>query len=151
MKKILNGVITILVSILIILINMPYVETYKRYTSTIKSSKMIVIDAGHGGIDGGAVSKSGTMEKNINLSIAQKLKGYLEESGNSCVMIREVDEGLYSESGTVRNKKREDLKKRKDIIRDSNGDIFVSIHLNFFPSLSITGHRCSAKRAMKKA
>ncbi len=52
---------------------------------------------------------------------------------NTFAMIREVDEGLYSQQGTVRNKKNEDLKNRKDMIRDYKADIFISIHLNSFP------------------
>ncbi|QCX33897.1 N-acetylmuramoyl-L-alanine amidase [Caloramator sp. E03] len=90
-------------------------------------------------MDGGAVGKSGTIEKNINLEIAKKLKAYIEEGGDVCIMIREVDEGLYSQLNTLETKKRQDLKKRKDIINEYKADAFVSIHLNSFPQAQYYG------------
>lgn len=93
---------------------------------------VIVVDAGHGGIDGGAIGRNGTIEKNINLEIAKKLKGYIESHGDTCIMIREVDEGLYSYE-TRKGRKAEDLKNRKQIIKENKADIFISIHLNYFP------------------
>lgn len=89
------------------------------------SKKVIVIDAGHGGFDPGAVSNSGTREDKINLIIARKLKKYLENQGARVIMTRQTDEALG------RNK-REDMQKRVKIIRNSNADIVVSIHLNKF-------------------
>lgn len=93
---------------------------------------VVVVDAGHGGIDGGAIGRNGTIEKNINLEIAKKLKGYIESHGDTCIMIREVDEGLYSYE-TKKGRKAEDLKNRKQIIKENKADIFISIHLNYFP------------------
>lgn len=108
--------------------------------SKMKSpGKVIIIDAGHGGIDGGAVSKNGVSEKDINLSIAKKLMGYLETGGYTCIMIREVDEGLYSSEGRIRNKKRADLRARREIIQKEKADLFLSIHLNAFPQTQYYG------------
>lgn len=104
-----------------------------------KPAKIILLDPGHGGIDGGAVSPTGTIEKNINLDISIKLKSELEKLGFKVVMTREEDKGLYSESGTVRQKKREDLSNRAKMIVESNCDIFVSIHLNMFPQRKYYG------------
>ncbi|SKA93226.1 N-acetylmuramoyl-L-alanine amidase [Caloramator quimbayensis] len=101
--------------------------------------RVIIVDAGHGGMDGGAIGKSGTIEKNINLEIAKKLKAYIEESGDVCIMIREVDEGLYSQINANETKKRQDLKKRKEIIKENNADAFISIHLNSFPQAQYYG------------
>lgn len=98
-----------------------------------KSPKIILLDPGHGGLDGGAVSPTGTIEKDINLNISIKLKNQLEKKGFKVVMTREEDKGLYSEGGTVREKKREDLSNRSKMIIESDCDIFVSIHLNMFP------------------
>lgn len=95
-------------------------------------NKKILIDSGHGGMDGGTSSKNGTVEKNINFSIALKLKESLQKAGYVVVMTREDDTGLYSNSGTIREKYREDLKKRCDLKKSSNCDMFVSIHLNYF-------------------
>lgn len=97
-----------------------------------RRGKIILIDPGHGGIDGGAVSKRGTLEKELNLKIALKLKTKLEELGYKCEMTRDDDYGLYSDKGKVRDKKIEDLNNRCKLKEESNCDIFVSIHLNMF-------------------
>lgn len=136
-KRFLSLTVIILVALLIVILDVSYFTFLK--ISKVKSVKVVIIDAGHGGIDGGAVGKSGVIEKNINLAIAKKLKGYIESSGDMCIMIREVDEGLYSQEGTIGNKKVEDLKNRKNIIRENRADIFISIHLNSFPQSQYYG------------
>lgn len=122
-----------------VLVFMLYI-TYGKVKKTISSpaiNKVVIIDAGHGGRDAGASGQSGTQEKDINLSISKKLKQYIEEGGGVAIMIREDDSGLYSIDSP--NKKREDLKNRKQIIKDSGADIFVSIHLNSFPASQYFG------------
>lgn len=94
--------------------------------------KIVLIDPGHGGFDGGAQSKAGTIEKGINLEISQKLKADLEGKGYKVVMTREDDDGLYSKGKTIKEKKREDLKKRCEMKKETNCDIFLSIHQNMF-------------------
>ncbi|MEG0133682.1 MAG: N-acetylmuramoyl-L-alanine amidase, partial [Clostridium sp.] len=94
--------------------------------------KIILIDPGHGGFDGGAQSKVGTIEKDINLEISKKLKVDLENKGYKVVMTREGDDGLYNKGTTIKEKKREDLKKRCDMKKETNCDIFISIHQNMF-------------------
>ncbi|MGH4120632.1 N-acetylmuramoyl-L-alanine amidase CwlD [Clostridium sp.] len=94
--------------------------------------KRILIDAGHGGMDGGTSSKNGTVEKNINLSIATKLKVYLQKSGYEVIMTREDDAGLYLNNGTIRGKYIEDLMNRCNLKQSSNCDMFISVHLNYF-------------------
>lgn len=101
------------------------------------TKKVIVIDPGHGGNDPGAVSRSGILEKDINLKIALYLREYLEQSGSIVILTREKDIGLYSANSS--NKKREDLKNRKNIVRESNPDIFITIHLNSFPQSQYYG------------
>jgi N-acetylmuramoyl-L-alanine amidase len=128
-------VIGLLIVILIVVLSIGYFDVYfERAGNSFPHSisKVILIDAGHGGIDGGAVGSTGTIEKNINLSIAKKLKGYLEEQGYAVIMIRETDEGLYLPYGTIRNKKNQDLKTRKSFIDEYKVDVFLSIHLNKF-------------------
>lgn len=105
----------------------------------LDDKKIILIDPGHGGIDGGAISKNGTVEKNINLSISLKLRKALEKEGFNIVMTREEDKGLYSDSGKVRKKKNEDLENRCKMKEESNCDMFVSIHLNMFPQSKYYG------------
>lgn len=101
------------------------------------TGNVVVIDSGHGGIDPGKTSADGLLEKEINLSIAYKLKAYLESSGMKVIMTRTDDKGLYSDSDV--NKKSADMKKRCDIIKQANADIVVSIHQNSFQSSSVKG------------
>ena len=103
------------------------------------SEKIILIDPGHGGIDGGAKSKSGTIEKDINLQISLKLRDNLKEKGYKVYMTRECDEGLYQKGTTVREKKREDLNKRVEMKKETECDIFISIHQNMFPQSKCYG------------
>lgn len=99
----------------------------------------ILIDPGHGGIDGGAQSKSGTIEKDINLAISLKLKDKLEEKGYKVCMTRDTDIGLYEKGDTVKNKKREDLAKRVELKNTTKCDVFISIHQNMFPQTKYKG------------
>ena len=104
----------------------------KETMNTSKGNKKILIDAGHGGMDGGTSSQNGTVEKDINLSIAKKLKESLKKSGYEVVMTREEDTGAYSKSGTIRSNYNEDLKSRCDLKKSSNCDMLISVHLNYF-------------------
>jgi N-acetylmuramoyl-L-alanine amidase len=94
--------------------------------------KIILIDPGHGGIDGGAETKKGNIEKHINLSVSLKLRDRLKDMGYTVIMTRENDNGLYTEGGSINKKKFEDLNNRCKIKRESNCDVFISIHQNFF-------------------
>ena len=95
--------------------------------------KTIIIDAGHGGLDGGAVSKDGVLEKDINLSIAKYLESYLTQSGAKVIMVRSTDKSLHSNENTsVNDKKKSDLNTRKEKVNNSGADLFVSIHQNYF-------------------
>ncbi|RDY25936.1 N-acetylmuramoyl-L-alanine amidase CwlD [Romboutsia weinsteinii] len=99
------------------------------------TNKTIVLDAGHGGIDPGALTKDkSTNEKDVNLAITLKLRALLESSGGVVILTREDDSSLYTEEGnkTIRQKYNENLKNRRKIIQESNADMFVSIHLNAF-------------------
>ncbi|KZL93210.1 germination-specific N-acetylmuramoyl-L-alanine amidase precursor [Clostridium magnum DSM 2767] len=101
--------------------------------------KVILLDPGHGGVDGGAVSKSGIMEKDINLKISLKLRDKLTKEGYKVLMTREEDKGLYEDEGRIRKKKIEDLNNRCKIKEQSNCDMFISIHLNAFPESKYYG------------
>ena len=95
---------------------------------------LIVIDAGHGGMDGGASAKEGTQEKDINLAIAKYLAEEIRKYPADVILTRESDIGLYTDDGrTIREKKREDLKNRKKIMQQPGVRLGISIHLNSFP------------------
>lgn len=104
------------------------------------SNRVVAIDPGHGGVDPGAVSKSGLAEDKVNLEIALKLKRFIEQSGGIAILTREDDKGLYTDkSTTLGQKKVEDLHNRRKLIEDSDAEIFVSIHLNSFTSARYYG------------
>ncbi|WP_420833080.1 N-acetylmuramoyl-L-alanine amidase CwlD [Shimazuella soli] len=107
------------------------------YTWTMPlSSKVIVIDAGHGGIDGGAVSREGLEEKEITLKIASYLRDFLQQSGAYVVMTRETDTDLAGEGNGKSRWKARDLSQRLNFVKQENADVFVSIHGNAFPGKS---------------
>ncbi len=102
--------------------------------ATPVSSKTIIIDAGHGGEDGGAVSNDGVSEAEINLKIALKLQQLLEQSGSNVVLTRSDNNAIYDvDKKTLREKKNSDIRNRVKIGNGSSADIFVSIHLNKIP------------------
>lgn len=94
---------------------------------------IIVIDAGHGGIDSGCVSINGVEEKDINLDILLKLKGMLEAAGFETITTRETDTSIHDQGVTgLGNQKKSDMENRLAIINSQENAIFVSIHQNTF-------------------
>ena len=101
------------------------------------ANKIIVIDAGHGKPDDGAIGLFGTTEQAINLSITLKLQKLLEQSGAKIILTRSDENGIYStDSENIKNKKVSDIKNRVEIGNGSDADIFISIHLNKYPESS---------------
>ena len=97
-----------------------------------KDLPVLVIDAGHGGFDGGAQAADGTKEKDINLAISLELADIAKQYPVEVILTREQDEALYMDE-TSASKKREDLLRRKEIMKEAGADLAVSIHLNSFP------------------
>lgn len=104
---------------------------------TAREKICIVVDAGHGGSDPGKVGINGALEKDINLSIALKLKDLLEQREISVVLTRDSDVGLSPADAT--NKKAADMQKRCQIIADANPAFTVSIHQNSYTTEDIKG------------
>ncbi len=103
----------------------------------IGNKKIVVIDAGHGGSDPGKIGVNNALEKDINLSIALKVKQLLEKKGITVILTREDENGLYQETDT--NKKRSDMEKRCAIIAESQCSIAVSIHQNSYHEEAVSG------------
>lgn len=105
-----------------------------------KISRAIIIDAGHGGFDGGAVAADGTIEKNINLSIALKLGEMLKFLGYDVVYTRTSDVGTDNlTDATIQQRKKADLNNRLELMSEFVDAEFVSIHLNKFEQKSAKG------------
>ncbi len=94
--------------------------------------RVIILDAGHGGMDSGAVSVLGTREKEINLAVAKKVEEFLRMEGMEVVMTRSDDRMLTSRAGRG-TAKMQDLLGRVEIAREYENGIFVSIHMNTLP------------------
>lgn len=98
----------------------------------------VVIDAGHGGVDGGVTGvNTGAKESDINLDISRLLQKRLEEAGLYVVQTRLTQSGLYG--AAVSGYKMRDMKKRKEIIENASPALVVSVHQNFFPLSSRRG------------
>lgn len=92
----------------------------------------VVLDAGHGGADGGATGRSGTSEKKLNLEIAAKAEVFLRFFGIPVVMTRTDDRSLHSpQAQTLREQKAEDLRKRCEIVQTTPYALYVAVHQNF--------------------
>ena len=102
-----------------------------------RATRIVVVDAGHGGVDPGKIGVDDSLEKDINLEIAERLKTILEQQDIQVVMTREEDKGLYEE--TASNKKAQDLKKRCSLINEGQADCAVSIHQNSYHEEYVKG------------
>lgn len=100
-------------------------------------STVIILDAGHGGLDPGKIGINNVLEKDINLSIVYKLKELLENKGYTVILTRTGDDDLSSKNAS--NHKMEDLTKRVAIMKDNHAKLVVSIHQNSFTNPSACG------------
>lgn len=133
MKSKLVDVMVIAALVCAVLSIPDHVETVQQVWQAA-GAPVVVLDPGHGGIDGGAEAADGTFEKNINLNIALDLKERLTKEGIRVVMTRSEDEGLCYDDGktSIRSLKTADMHERRRIIEEADPDLTVSIHLNSF-------------------
>jgi len=106
-------------------------------SASAKERMTVIIDAGHGGRDGGASTEDGLLEKDLNLSVAKKLQALLSLADVNVVMTRETDV-MYADESSA-HKKLDDLNTRLDMADDYEKCIFVSIHMNKFPVEKYSG------------
>lgn len=100
----------------------------------------VVLDAGHGGIDGGAVAVDGSSEKDVNLAITLKLEAILKSMGIRTVMVRSDDRSVHDpEAKTTREIKVSDIHNRMDLFESTPNSVLVSIHQNHYSSRSVKG------------
>ena len=105
----------------------------------VKRQHCIVIDAGHGGEDGGAVSCTGKCESGYNLAIACRLNDLMNLLGYDTRMIRTEDTAVYTKGETIAQKKASDLKERVRIVNETEDALLLSIHQNHFPDSRYSG------------
>ena len=100
----------------------------------------VLVDAGHGGYDGGACGKSGVWEKEINLQVALRVKEKLAALGAEVIMTRDSDTDLCSEPRPDNlTKKRQDMIARVDIAKEHSADMVLSIHMNYYRDRAQSG------------
>ena len=101
-------------------------------TAPLSGRHTIVIDAGHGGEDGGATSCTGILESNLNLEISIRLNDLLHFLGYDTLMVRTTDTALHTQGDTIAARKSSDLKARVAIANNTENCIWISIHQNYF-------------------
>lgn len=137
--KIVMSAMLVALMLFMLTYELPSTKTWTYWTMPL-SGKIIALDAGHGGPDGGARSKDGLDEKDVNLAITKYLRDYLQQAGALVVMTREDDRDLADPSTKgYSRRKTEDLLKRAEFISQSKTDLFLSIHLNAISSAKWSG------------
>ena len=117
-----------------------HVSSKKTKDAIARNAYTVILDAGHGGEDGGASSAQGVLEKVLNLTIAKEIGARLEEQGISVVYTRTEDILLYDRNVDYKGRKKMlDLAARLKIARETENSIFVSIHMNSFPQKQYRG------------
>lgn len=113
--------------------------TVMAQSAPIDRNVVFVIDAGHGGEDGGAVSCQGYKESDINLQIALRLNDLMHLLGFDTVMIRQCDVSVHTGGSTIAQRKASDLKERVRIVNETPNAVLISIHQNFFQQSKYSG------------
>ena len=138
--------------IFIIVIIKTYLSTNKNSSNSIiietssfaenEIKRTIILDAGHGLPDGGATSTSNPniIESDLNLKVVLKLEELLKQSGINVILTRSNEYGIYNETAdTIRKKKVSDMENRVKLSKNSDAELFVSIHMNTLNNRSVTG------------
>ena len=105
----------------------------------IDNRTCIIIDAGHGGVDGGATSCTGILESNMNLEIALKMEDLCHLLGFKTKMIRKTDMSVYTSGNSIAAKKVSDLRQRVKIVNETPNAVLISIHQNYYTESKYSG------------
>lgn len=133
MKRLINYVPYFIIVAVIVCVVTVSVRKTEAAVNEIDAAPLIIIDAGHGGQDGGAVAADGTQEQYINLDIALKLNDLLSSKGYNTLLTRTDNNSIHdSDAKTVREQKVSDIHNRLKIIEDNSDCIFVSVHQNYY-------------------
>ncbi len=124
--------------------SLPLITSANAYEQNV-----VIIDAGHGGFDGGAVAFDGTVEKDINLKISLTLAQFLRQSGFKTVLTRETDTSTEDINESISSKKKSDLSNRVALMSNYENSVFISIHLNKFTTSSASGAQVFYSKNLK--
>ena len=122
----------LLVCVFIISVLFSRLTTVITVNAPITQKRTVIIDAGHGGVDGGAISCTGVPESKFNLDIALKLNDLMHLLGINTIMIRDSDISVHTRGETIAQKKISDLRERVGIVNSTPNAILISIHQNHF-------------------
>ena len=131
--------IVVLTGFILLAVGGSRVVTVMSENAPVSSQKTVIIDAGHGGEDGGATSCTGVLESQFNLEISQKLNDLLNLLGVDTLMIRTTDCSIYTQGNTIAQKKISDLKERVRIANSTPNVTLLSIHQNHFSDERYSG------------
>lgn len=133
LKRFLCVLLLIACAILFLISSFTAYANLTAFASKNEENVTVIIDPGHGGEDGGAVAEDGTVEKDLNLLIAMKLKALFIQNGFNVITTRETDIAIYDDDlDSLRRKKTSDMKNRLAIFNDNPSNIIISIHQNKF-------------------
>lgn len=130
-KSVILYIIFFIIYLILIIFAFYNIDNYSAVNVEYNSLPVIVIDAGHGGEDGGAVANN-VVEKNINFSISNKLRDIFISSGFNVKMTRSSDKMINDSGDTLRDRKVSDMKNRLKLFNKSENNIVISIHQNKF-------------------
>lgn len=132
MKKLMPIYCGILLSLIVLTVAGSRTVSVISENQPFSQRQTVVLDAGHGGVDGGTTSVTGIPESQINLEITQRLDDLLHLMGVHTIMIREDDRSIHTEGSTIAAKKISDLKQRVKITNETERGLLVSIHQNYY-------------------
>ena len=133
------SIIAALISLVFIIPMLDFDFPLPNVDAAAESDITVIIDAGHGGEDGGCEG-NGLVEKDLNLDIALRVASLLEDAGINVVMTRDTDILLYDKnSDYVGKKKAQDVRRRLEIAKNQDDPVLVSIHMNYFAQTQYSG------------
>ncbi len=137
----MKNYICISLCFIIILLSLVFCEIQYSSSSNVYNNNfpVIVIDAGHGGEDGGAIANDGTLEKDLNLDISLKANDILSVLGYKTILIRNSDTDLHVAGDSIRERKVSDIRNRFAIMNRSGNCLYISIHQNKFKDEYVHG------------
>ena len=132
-------IISALISLILIIPMLNFSLPLPSQSANVSSGVTIVLDAGHGGEDGGCEG-NGLVEKNLNLDITLRVASLLREQGVNVVLTRDTDVLLYDKNSDYQGKKKaQDIRKRLEIAKNQENAVLVSIHMNYFAETKYSG------------